>query len=89
MKTFLLIISIFISTFCISQNTKPIKKESVNKDRNGHFVSKEVTEGDKTILKDRNGHSLGKYDKKTNTTSDMNGHKIGTGNQLNGMIKKK
>ncbi len=56
------------------------------KDRNGHLIGKIAEEGGKLVIKDRNGHSKGKYDPKTNTTYDMNGHKIGTGNLLTTLL---
>jgi len=52
------------------------------RNRNGHLIGKIVEEGGKLVIKDPNGHSKGKYDPNTNTTSDTNGHRIGTGNLL-------
>lgn len=56
------------------------------KDNNGHLQGKIVEEAGKLVLKDKFVHSKGKYDPNTNTTHDMNGHKIGSGNLLTTLL---
>ena len=81
MKNIFLILLFFFSFNVIAQI------EDI-KDKNGHLLGKIETKsnGIKEVH-DKSGHLLGKYDPKTNVTTDKNGHKVGTGNQLTTLLK--
>jgi len=52
------------------------------KDSKGRKLGRSFEDPNKIIMYDSNGSVLGRYDKKSNTTFDSHGRRIGTENQL-------
>ncbi len=56
------------------------------RDRVGHRIGWIDDRDNEQVAYSATGHRLGRYDKRTNTTYDAVGHRVGTGNHLSTLI---
>ncbi len=61
-------------------------KEQIIRDRVGTRIGTLIDDGREVVARSRVGSRLGHYDKRTNSTRDRHGNKIGEGNTTASLI---